>query len=597
VILAGSLLGQLTEESRMQEAIGGLVAQLQGTKHFEDAALVALRPLLRTIEEAIEGSPLKGRARALRAVLHVRPDGAYDRLFVLSSEAASTPGAKVSGIGAGETGDLVASASAWRVVLEHRAAACIDVERGWADLFTLDGLQRLPGTVWGRNQKGSQQRLLGRDATHMCVLPLFAPGGSVEGMICTEVEWLSGIGQPFIWQSCIEALRLMVQIAAPYVTTLPPRRTAPPKVDDLLPVIGASMEAVLPTLRVFAQYDETLIITGPTGAGKSRFARWCHTHSNRKNKPFEVLDLTTVPENLQMANLFGWKKGAFTGADRDVPGYLENAKGGTLFIDEIDKLSLGAQAGLLQLLDGRRYHVIGEKEEHQADVRFIIGTNADLPAAVAKGLFRSDLYYRINVLPIRMLPLSRRVDEIPQWAQYMIRTCHRDRGLPGSAAVAPGAETRLSACSWPGNLRQLDNIVRRSYMIALGELGGNARDVTVLERHVAQALAYEAQPDSGQLKEAMSVAAAVFVRLAEGRPEGIDLGLSEAFAGFVLGTAIQMLGYEKAWQMLKCQNVLKHRNDSGRLRKEMARVVALLQEVHELPSPFAAVHARADSDV
>jgi DNA-binding NtrC family response regulator len=579
----------------MQDAIGALVGQLQDTKYFEDASLLILRPLLRRTEGAIAASEHAGKARVLRAVLHVRPDGAYDRLFVLSSEAANAPNAKISDTGAGEAGDFLASATAWRALGDHRMAVCFDVERGSAELLAPEGPRKIPGSLWDRNQKGSRQRFLGRDATHVCALPLLAPGGSVEGMISIEVECMPAIGRPFIWTSCIEELRPVVQVAAPYLTALPPRPTAAAKVDELLPVVGSAMAAQLPTARVFAQYDETLLITGPTGAGKSRFAQWCHAHSGRKKKRFEVLNLTTVPESLQMPHLFGWRKGAFTGADRDVPGCLESARGGTLFIDEIDKLSLGAQAGLLELLDTRKYRVLGENEERHADVRFIIGTNADLHAAVAKGLFRGDLYYRINVLPIRMLPLSRRIDEIPQWARHMIRACHQGKEALGSVEIAPEAEDRLCGCSWPGNLRQLENIIRRSYMIALAERNPSTPGVTVLERHVAQALAYETQPDSGQLKEAMLAAATVFVRLAERQAGGLKLELSESFTGFVLGTAIQVLGYEKAWHKLKCQSSVAWRNDRARLKKEMARVMELLQEVGELPSPFAAVNDRGDS--
>src|SRR5206468_257763 len=131
--------------------------------------------------------------------------------------------------------------------------------------------------------------------------------------------------------------------------------------DPLLPVVGPSMEGLINLLRVFSRQEETVLISGPTGTGKSRLARWCHAQSPRRERTFETVDLQTVPVDIQMAALFGWRKGAFTGAVGDQAGWVEQADGGTLFLDEVDKLSLSAQAGLLQLLEERRYRVLGDR--------------------------------------------------------------------------------------------------------------------------------------------------------------------------------------------------------------------------------------------
>src|SRR5262249_5349857 len=148
-----------------------------------------------------------------------------------------------------------------------------------------------------------------------------------------------------------------------------------------LPVIGASMQGVIEMLRVFARQEETVLLSGPTGAGKSRLARWCHSRSPVSGQVFETIDLATVPEELQMAELFGWKNGAFTGEAKDTPGCIARAENGTLFIDEVDKLSLKAQAGLLRVLEDKRYRPLGEGAgDRTASVRFIVGTNADLHA-------------------------------------------------------------------------------------------------------------------------------------------------------------------------------------------------------------------------
>ncbi len=157
-------------------------------------------------------------------------------------------------------------------------------------------------------------------------------------------------------------------------------------------------------LRTFSEQEETILLSGATGVGKSRLARWCHCHSGRRAGPFETLNLLSVPGELQLAELFGWRRGAFTGAVKDSPGSLARAQGGTLFIDEIDKLSLGAQGAMLQVLEDRTYRSLGDGATHHADVRFVVGTNGDLQAMVREGRFRPDLFFRINVLPIAVPP-------------------------------------------------------------------------------------------------------------------------------------------------------------------------------------------------
>src|SRR5262249_2358515 len=155
--------------------------------------------------------------------------------------------------------------------------------------------------------------------------------------------------------------------------------------------------------------------------GKSRLARWCHAQSPRSSRPFETVRLLSVPEELQMAELMGWRRGAFTGAVRDTPGALARAAKGTLFIDAIDKPRPKAPAGVLGLRETRRYRPLGDNAgEQRADVRFIVSTNVDLHAAVRAGRFREDLYYRINVLPVRLPSLEERLDELPAWVEYML---------------------------------------------------------------------------------------------------------------------------------------------------------------------------------
>ncbi len=207
------------------------------------------------------------------------------------------------------------------------------------------------------------------------------------------------------------------------------------------------------------------------------------------------------------------------------------------------------------MLEERRYRPLGEGSgDRGADVRFIVGTNTDLYAATRAGRFREDLYYRINVLPVKVLPLVERRDEIPRWAAYMLDRHHRGTGRAGQATLSADAEQALSAQSWPGNLRQLDNIVRRAYALALMRLGASVDELRLDVRDVQQALAYEGDAGSRPLLELFQLTAAAFVAEAERRRAAggvLDLDLADALRGFVLGAAVQKLGNkEDAFRLL-----------------------------------------------
>jgi len=302
-----------------------------------------------------------------------------------------------------------------------------------------------------------------------------------------------------------------------------------------------------------------------------------------------VLDLMTVPEDLQMAELFGWKKGAFTGAVRDNPGTVARAEGGTLFIDEIDKLSLKAQAGLLHVLEERTYRMLGEDgAERRADVRFIIGTNANLQASVRAGRFREDLYYRIKVLPISLPPLKDRQDEIARWARYLADRRHRECHPEGQVRLTGAAERLLTAQPWPGNLRQLDNIVRRAYALALVDCGGTAQVLTLEVHHFQQSLGYELDSVAQPLTEVLSTAAGAFVSMAQARgPGALDLDLADSFRGLVLAVATRRLGRDEAFRLFGRENLIKSRNHHRTLRREIERLEALYKALGLAGSPFS----------
>jgi DNA-binding NtrC family response regulator len=242
---------------------------------------------------------------------------------------------------------------------------------------------------------------------------------------------------------------------------------------------------------------------------------------------------------------------------------------------------------LLHVLEERSYRVLGDdSKDRRANIRFIIGTNADLRKSVEEGRVREDLYYRINVLPITVPPLDARQDEIPLWADYMANRRHRERAPDGKARLTVEAQRRLNTSSWPGNLRQLDNIVRRALTLSMVEHGG-ARDLVLEERHIEQALAFEQGSDAPNLLKSMRSAALAFFNEAR-RRQGttLELDLADAFRGFVLGVGFQQVGREEAMRLFGLDAAMKNRNHHRILRRELERVETLYKLLGSEPDEF-----------
>jgi DNA-binding NtrC family response regulator len=567
-------------------SVAAVVGKLVEATVFDDAALVTLRSVLDACAGVLSTSRFARSGHLVRAVVHLRPSDGYRGLAVLEAGASdlATPD--------GQGGHLT-STTAWRWVDETRCALSIDVNVGRVQLH---GAER-PAFVHAQASRGprefnggeSRLGLLARDVTHLLVLPLRGPRASVDGMIALEAACRPAIGTPFMWGDCVAALQLLADVAAPYLVGLPTRPPRSLRTDPLLPVVGEATSGIVELLATFARQDEPVLISGPTGSGKSRLARWCHEQSARQGKPFEVLDLCAIPEDLQLPELFGWRKGAFTGATRDKLGCIAQARGGTLFIDEIDNLSPRAQAGLLRVLEEGTYRRLGDDgRELAADVRFIVGTNADLQTAVREKRFREDLYYRINVLPVRLPPLRERRDEIAPWARYMTVRRHGSESA-GGVSLTSEAERFLVAQEWPGNLRQLDNIVRRAYAVALAALGGIRSATLVLGvEHVRRAMEYESEDARGSLGAVLFGAATAFAKEAERRGAGaLDLDLADAFKGFVLAAATERLGgsREEAFALLGREKLARDRNHHKVFRREIDRAEQLCRLLGER-SPF-----------
>ena len=231
--------------------------------------------------------------------------------------------------------------------------------------------------------------------------------------------------------------------------------------EDNLPLIGRSpaMQDVYRILARLMNTDLGVMITGESGTGKELVARALHNFGLRKNGPFVAINMAAIPRDLIESELFGHEKGAFTGADRAMPGKFEQARGGTLFLDEVGDMPLDAQTRLLRVLQEGEYTRVGGRELQTANVRIVAATHQDLRALINDGRFREDLFYRLNVVPIRLPPLHERLDDVPDLARHFLRKAEAE-GLPRKAFAREALEL-LKKQPWTGNVRELENLVRR----------------------------------------------------------------------------------------------------------------------------------------
>ena len=230
-----------------------------------------------------------------------------------------------------------------------------------------------------------------------------------------------------------------------------------------------------------AATSATVMLTGESGSGKEVLARFIHRHSPRASRPFVAINCAAIPENLLESTLFGYEKGSFTGASQAQAGKFEQANGGTLLLDEISEMPLGLQAKLLRVLQEREVERIGGSKPVKLDIRLIATSNRDMPAYVHEGRFREDLYYRLNVFPLEILPLRERLQDIVPLAQRIL-----DRSVQPRCVLAQSAIRSLERYTWPGNVRELENVIQRAMILATGSIeaehlnlpGSSARDTS-----------------------------------------------------------------------------------------------------------------------
>ncbi|WP_114325243.1 sigma-54-dependent transcriptional regulator [Candidatus Colwellia aromaticivorans] len=216
--------------------------------------------------------------------------------------------------------------------------------------------------------------------------------------------------------------------------------------------------------RKVATTEASVMVLGPSGSGKEVLAQYVHNNSPRAKQPFVAINCAAIPENMLEATLFGYEKGAFTGAIQACPGKFEQAQGGTILLDEITEMDLSLQAKILRVLQEREVERLGGRKTIHLDVRVIATSNRNLKEAVSKGDFREDLYYRLNVFPLTWLPLAQRVDDILPLAKHLV-ACYCQKSGDPIADFSPAARSKLNAYSWPGNVRELDNVIQRALIL------------------------------------------------------------------------------------------------------------------------------------
>jgi two-component system, NtrC family, nitrogen regulation response regulator GlnG len=305
-------------------------------------------------------------------------------------------------------------------------------------------------------------------------------------------------------------LKEIVSIIGRALSEREPGASKPTAIDsESMPLVGRSpaMQDVYRVLARLMQTDLTVMINGDSGTGKELVARALHDFGKRRKGPFVAVNMAAIPRDLIESELFGHEKGAFTGALARSAGRFEQAEGGTLFLDEIGDMPMEAQTRLLRVLQQGEYTTVGGRVAIKTNVRIIAATNKQLRGLIQQGLFREDLFFRLNVVPIRLPPLRERAEDIPDLVRHFFRTSEKE-GLP-IKVLDPEAVERLCAYRWPGNVRELENLVRRlaalypqqniSAAIIEAELAqsdaapfrpnspsGDATLTTMVERHLQQ---------------------------------------------------------------------------------------------------------------
>lgn len=330
------------------------------------------------------------------------------------------------------------------------------IEKGHIDLVLTDvNMPKMDGITLLRRIKELNPMLP--------VLVMSAYGTVQKAVMAIKKGALDYISKPFKCDELLKKINYYLDKTHPVACSDPEDSE-----NSLTPIVkDATSIQLLSLARRVAKTSSSILIAGESGTGKEVLARYIHNQSPRKNENFIAINCAAIPDNMLEAILFGHEKGAFTGAHQSTPGKFEQANGGTILLDEISEMELGLQAKILRVLQEREVERIGGKKLISLDVRIIATTNRKLQEYVRQGKFREDLYYRLNVFPMQVLPLRKRQDDIIPLAKHLLHKYAESQKM-GERYFDETALQRLYQYRWPGNVRELENVVQRSFILSSG---------------------------------------------------------------------------------------------------------------------------------
>src|SRR5687768_12465899 len=315
-------------------------------------------------------------------------------------------------------------------------------------------------------------RTASKNYPHVPVIMITAYGSVGQAVEAIKAGAFDYIEKPFEQ----EAIRIIVEkaIGQAAANKLAPQQqlylTSESEQRGKYGLVGQSgeMQAIFAVIEKVADTPSTVLITGESGTGKELVAKALHEQSSRKGGPFIKINCAAIPKTLMESELFGYEKGAFTGATSSKPGRFELADAGTLFLDEIGEIPVEMQVKLLRAIQESEFERVGGLKTIKVDVRLITATNRDLEQEIARGNFREDLFYRLNVVPLQIPPLRRRSGDIPPLVQHVIKKFN-ERLKKAITGIADDALAALQTHSWPGNIRELENVIERTILFCKGE--------------------------------------------------------------------------------------------------------------------------------
>lgn len=530
----------------MYQSFNEFLATIRAEAHFEPAARLLLAAVLEEVEGNIHGM---GDVRLLRACLHLRGGDGYQGIVVVNQAGAEEP-------------EALPSSSAWRWVLRGKWAT-LDVGTG---TLTPKGLP--PRTARPRMGPDTVLSLERRNATHVFALPARTSAGTIGGMLSVEVAAPGWSGQTLpLWNQIVDYLEFVSITFSPHVLSRTQIVPDPTPRDEFMPISGSVMDTVLATLRTFARLEEPVLLSGPSGVGKTALARWIHDRSRRRTGPFERVALGGLAPEEAARILFGSSEG--TSPARFDEGLLARCAGGSVLLDDIHTWSLGVQDRLAEMIT-HGVHRDLDGRPHAIKCRLILATGEDLEEKVEMDEFRRALQIRLDALAVCIPPLAQRRDEILPWAHHFAEQLIE---ADESVSIDASAEALLLMAPWRrGNLEELRQVVVRAVAFARRQ---ESADAVVTAQEVEQALGNN-RPRSDLMRKLESAAEAWVDALLHTDPDLVDKELG-VFRQLVRVRLADRTSPREAFERLQLTGTVRSRSHNRRYRDALEAVGAFAQ--------------------